>query len=123
MPTRSRRLHGAGKDDASDTPGAARQAVSGEDFAVPKSQDGWVEEVRALYVAREGLVHACTSLADLALASARKAPDEVRPRLEPVGTVGIMRACACWEGGDGSHPVAGATMVTLWAAWLRVGLH
>lgn len=44
VPTGSRRRHGAGKDDV---PGAARQALPGEDLAVPKPQDGWVEEARA----------------------------------------------------------------------------
>lgn len=122
VPTRSRRRHGGGKDDAGDALRAARQVLSGEDLAVPKSQDGWVEEVRALYVAREGLVRSCTSLANLAVSAVRKAPDRIRARLEPLGTAGIMRTCACWEEGGGQgDPIELATMAALHAlgkAWV-----
>lgn len=122
VPTRSRRRRGSGKDDAGDALRAARQVLSGEDLAVPKSQDGWVEEVRALYTAREGLVRSCTSLANIALATVRRAPDALRARLEPLGTAGIMRTCACWDGGGTQgDPVVGATMEALAAlgsAWV-----
>ena len=121
VPTRSRRRRSAGKDDAADALRAARQVLSGDDLAVPKSQDGWVEEVRALYVAREGLVRSCTSLANIALATVRKAPDDLRARLEPLGTTGIMRACACWEDDGSAALVERAAMVSLRAlgkAWV-----
>lgn len=122
VPTRSRRRHGSGKDDPGDALRAARQVLSGGDLAIPKSQDGWVEQVRALYSAREGLLRSCTSLANIALSTVRKAPDALRARLEPLGTAGIMRACAGWEEGDASRgPVAQATMASLAAlgrAWV-----
>jgi transposase len=122
VPTRGRRRRGSGKDDAGDALRAARQALSGDDLAVPKSQDGWVEEVRALYTAREGLVRSCTSLANIALATVRRAPDALRARLEPLGATGIMRACAGWEGmGAAGDPVELATMASLaalGAAWV-----
>ena len=41
-PGRPRRGPGCDKDDAADALRAARQALSGENLAVPKSQDGWV---------------------------------------------------------------------------------
>lgn len=121
VPTRGRRRRGTGKSDAADALRAARQVLSGEDLAVPKSQDGWVEEVRALYVAREGLVRSCTSLANVALATVRKAPDALRARLEPLGTAGIMRACALWEDDgalDGMQRAAMASLQALGGAWV-----
>lgn len=113
VPARGRRRRGTGKDDAGDALRAARQVLSGGGFAVPKSQDGWAEEVRALYVAREGLVRSCASLANIALASVRKAPDALRARLEPLGAAGIMRACALWEDGGSLGPVPRAAMLAL----------
>lgn len=74
-PGRPLRGRGCDKDDAGDTLRAARQVLCGEGLIIPKSQDGWVEEVRALLVAREGLVRSCTSYANLALSMVRKAPD------------------------------------------------
>ena len=38
---------------------AARKAASGRGCSVPKSQDGWVEAVRQLYVARRLAVATC----------------------------------------------------------------
>lgn len=51
-PGRPRRGPGCDKDDAVGALRAAKQALSGENLAVPKSQDGWVEEVRNMTVAR-----------------------------------------------------------------------
>lgn len=77
-PGRPRRGPGCDKDDAADALRAAKQALSGENLAVPKSQCGWVEEVRNMTVAREELVKQCTSLANLAPATVGKGPDEIR---------------------------------------------
>lgn len=111
-PGRPPRGRGCGKDDAGDALRAARQALSGEGLAVPKSQDGWVEECRSLLAAREGLVRSCTSLSNLALSIVRKAPDEVRGRLERLGTAKMMGALAEWEGASGD-PVCDAAMLAL----------
>lgn len=59
-PGRAKRGRGRDKDDAADALRAARQALSGESLAIPKSQDGWVEEVRNLTVAREKPVEQCS---------------------------------------------------------------
>lgn len=51
-PKRDKVRPGEGKSDPLDAERAARKAASGKGCSVPKSQDGWVEAVRQLYVAR-----------------------------------------------------------------------
>lgn len=51
-PKRDKARPGEGKSDPLDAERAARKAASGRGCSVPKSQDGWVEAVRQLYVAR-----------------------------------------------------------------------
>lgn len=114
-PGRPLRGRGCGKDDAGDALRAARQVLCGEGLAIPKSQDGWVEEVRALLVAREGLVRSCTSYANLALSMVRKAPDEIRSRFERLGTAKMMGVLAGLEetSASASDSICGATMFAL----------
>lgn len=57
-PKRDKVRPGEGKSDPLDAERAARKAASGRGCSVPKSQDGWVEAVRQLYVARR-LAVAC----------------------------------------------------------------
>ena len=111
-PGRPRRGPGCDKDDAADALRAARQALSGENLAVPKSQDGWVEEVRNMTVAREELVKQCTSLANLSLATVRKGPDEIRARLERLGTTKMMGVLAGWDEVE-ADPICDAVMLSL----------
>lgn len=111
-PGRPLRGRGCGKDDAADALRAARQVLSGEGLAMPKSHDGWVEEARALLAAREGLVRSCTSLSNLALSMVRKAPDQVRERFEHLGAARMMGALAEWEGAS-ADPVCDAAMFAL----------
>ena len=51
-PKRDKVRPGEGKSDPLDAERAARKAASGKGCSVPKSQDGWVEAVRQLYLAR-----------------------------------------------------------------------
>lgn len=111
-PGRAKRGRGRDKDDAADALRAARQALSGENLAIPKSRDGWVEEVRNLTVAGGKPVEQCTSLANLAIAAVRKAPDEVRARLEGLGTAKMMGALAGRDGAEAS-PACDAAMFSL----------
>lgn len=50
-----RRRPGQGKCDESDAERAARAAMSGSKLGTPKSQDGWVDGVRCMLTAPEGL--------------------------------------------------------------------
>ena len=60
-PKRDKVRPGEGKSDPLDAERAARKAASGRGCSVPKSQDGWVEAVRQLYVARRLAVATSTS--------------------------------------------------------------
>ena len=60
-PKRDKARPGEGKSDPLDAERAARKAASGKGCSVPKSQDGWVEAVRQLYVARRLAVATSTS--------------------------------------------------------------
>lgn len=76
-PERRVRARGSHKSDEADAERAARQVMSGRGLSVPKAQNGWVEELRALYVARERLVALSTDVANTALGLLRGAPDEL----------------------------------------------
>lgn len=120
-PGRPLRGRGCGKDDAGDALRAARQVLCGEGLAIPKSQDGWVEEVRALLAARDGLVRSCTSFANLALSLVRKAPDPIRSRFEHLGTAKMMGVLAGWEA-TSSDPVCDAAvfaLASLGKSWIQ----
>ena len=79
-PKRDKVRPGEGKSDPLDAERAARKAASGKGCSVPKSQDGWVEAVRQLYVARRLAVATSTSCVACAKSMLTTAPSALRER-------------------------------------------
>ena len=79
-PKRDKVRPGEGKSDPLDAERAARKAASGRGCSVPKSQDGWVEAVRQLYVARRLAVATSTSCVACAKSMLTTAPSALRER-------------------------------------------
>ena len=79
-PKRDKARPGEGKSDPLDAERAARKAASGKGCSVPKSQDGWVEAVRQLYVARRLAVATSTSCVACAKSMLTTAPGALRER-------------------------------------------
>lgn len=79
-PKRDKARPGEGKSDPLDAERAARKAASGRGCSVPKSQDGWVEAVRQLYVARRLAVATSTSCVACAKSMLTTAPGALRER-------------------------------------------
>ena len=73
-----RRRHG--KSDPADAEAAARTALAGQAAGIPKSQDGTVEAIRVLRVARRSAVKARTQAGNQVLAILNSAPEELRRR-------------------------------------------
>jgi transposase len=71
-----RRRHG--KSDPADAEAAARTALAGQGAGVPKSQDGTVEAIRVLRLARRSAIKARTQAANQLQAVVNTAPDELR---------------------------------------------
>jgi transposase len=74
-----RRRHG--KSDPADAEAAARTALAGQEAGIPKSQDGAVEAIRVLRLARRSAIKARTQAANQLLAIVNTAPDELRRAL------------------------------------------
>lgn len=79
-PKRDKARPGEGKSDPLDAERAARKAASGRGCSVPKSQDGWVEAARQLYVARRLAVATSTSCVACAKSMLTTAPGALRER-------------------------------------------
>ena len=58
---------------------------------MPKAQDGWVEQVRALLAARQACVRSYVSCANSARGMLVTAPESVRERYRGMGTAEMMR--------------------------------
>jgi transposase len=71
-----RRRHG--KSDPADAEAAARTALAGQGAGIPKSQDGTVEAIRVLRLARRSAVKARTQAGNQVLAILNTAPEELR---------------------------------------------
>jgi transposase len=70
-----RRRHG--KSDPADAEAAARTALAGQGAGIPKSQDGTVEAIRVLRLARRSAVKARTQAGNQVLAILNTAPEEL----------------------------------------------
>jgi len=91
-PKRPRRRPGEAKSDAADAERAALDALGGRGTSVPKSQDGWVEQVRALLAARQACVRACVSCSNSAKSMLVTAPEPLRERYRGMGAAELMRS-------------------------------
>jgi len=94
--TRTARVGGRhrGKNDTRDAEAAARNVLSGQATAIPKSRDGIVESIRVLRNTRASAVKARTQailhLKNLVLT----APDELREALRDLSTKQLLARCA-----------------------------
>jgi transposase len=95
-----------GKSDPVDADAAARTVQAGEATGVPKSQDGVVEMVRALRVARQTAVKARTQAVNAVKALLVTAPDELREQLDGLPTPKLVRAAAALAPGPLTTPAA-----------------
>jgi len=104
--TRRRR----GKSDPVDADAAARAVQAGEATGTPKAQDGVVEMLRALRVARQTAVKARTQAINAIKALLVTAPTELREQLAGLPTTKLIRQAATLDPGTLATPMAAATL-------------
>jgi transposase len=104
----ARRRHG--KSDPVDADAAARAVQAGEATGTPKAQDGTVEMVRALRVARQSAVKAHTQAINALKGLLVTAPAELREQLEGLTTTRLVRQAATLDPGTLATPTAAATL-------------
>jgi transposase len=104
----ARRRHG--KSDPVDADAAARAVQAGEATGTPKAQDGTVEMVRSLRVARQTAVKARTQAINAIKALLVTAPDELRERLAGLSTTRLIRQAAAMDPDRLATPTAAATL-------------
>jgi transposase len=96
-----------GKDDPLDAEAAARAVLAGTATGVPKTRDGLVEAIRALRVARRGVVRDRTAATNQLRALALTAPAELREQLRGLTAVALARTAARLRPGpDLADPIA-----------------
>jgi transposase len=100
--TRRRR----GKSDPVDADAAARAVQAGEATGIPKAQNGTVEMVRSLRVARQTAVKARTQAVNAIKALLVNAPTELRERLDGLSTTRLVRQAAALDPGEVATPTA-----------------
>jgi transposase len=93
-----------GKSDSTDAEAAARAALNGEATCVPKAGDGPVEALRALRVARRSALKASTQAANQIRDLVVTAPDELRGRLQYLGTEERAELCSRFRPGAAQDP-------------------
>jgi transposase len=104
----ARRRHG--KSDPVDADAAARAVQAGEATGIPKAQDGTVEMLRSLRVARQSAVKARTQAINALKGLLVTAPDELREQLEGLTTTKLVRQAAALDPGTLATPTAAATL-------------
>jgi transposase len=104
--------HRRGKSDPVDADAAARAVQAGEASGTPKAQDGTVEMVRVLRVARQTAVKARTQTINAIKALLVTAPAQLREQLGTLPTTALIRQAATLEPGKLDSPTA-ATMLAL----------
>ena len=87
-----RRQHG--KSDPIDAEAAARAVLAGTATVVPKLGTGPIESLRALRVARQGAIKACTAATNSLKALVVTAPGSLRNELEPLSTRQLVVTCS-----------------------------
>lgn len=111
-PKREKRRRGGGKNDAADAERAARDVAAGHGLSTPKSQDGWVEQVRFLLNARDCLVKSCTMMSNTAKGLIKTAPEDMRAAYGDMPAGRLMASLA--DAGEGP---AGAALSALARSW------
>jgi transposase len=101
-----------GKSDPVDADAAARAVQAWEATGTPKAQDGMVEMLRALRVARQTAVKARTQAVNALKGLLVTAPAGLREQLEGLTTTKLIRQAAALDPGTLATPTA-ATMLAL----------
>ncbi|MET7403923.1 IS110 family transposase [Dactylosporangium sp. NPDC005572] len=107
---RDRRLRG--KSDTIDAENAARAALNGTATSVPKTNDGTVEMLRQIKVAKDVAVKARTAAMVTLKAVIVTASPELREQLQPLSKVALIERCAGLRPGS-VDTVTAATKHTL----------
>lgn len=89
-----------GKSDQLDAENAARAVLAGQAEAIPKADDGTVEMIRHIKVAKDAAVKARTTAMQSLKAVLITAPAEVREILEPLPDMALLRRCAGLRPGE-----------------------
>lgn len=92
-PSRQQRRR-RGKSDPADAYAAAAVALADEDMPTPKSRDGQIEQIRALFVARRSSVKARTAAMAQIKALMVTAPEQQRAKLRPSPDSGRLQHLA-----------------------------
>lgn len=95
-PDRSRRRR-LGKSDPTDAENAARAVLAGDAHGAPKAQNGPVEALRAVMVARRSAVKARTQAGNQLRALVVTAPDELRDALRSLPLASCVARCAAFR--------------------------
>jgi transposase len=97
-----------GKSDPADAEAAARSALAGQGAGLPKSQDGTVEAIRVLRLARRSAIKARTQAANQLLAIVDTAPDDLRRALRGRRVADLVPSARRFRGGRPATPLGAA---------------
>lgn len=92
--------HRRGKSDLLDAENAARAVLAGHAQAVPKADDGTVEMIRHIKVAKDAAVKARTAAMQSLKAVLITSPAALREALEPLPDAALLRRCAGLRPGE-----------------------
>jgi len=110
-PNRQRRRR-KGKSDPEDAISAARAAFSGDACGAAKSQDGNVEAIRVIRVARLSARHARTQALNQMRSLISTAPEPIRDELRGLNVYNLLERAASYRPGS-RHDVVSLTKWTL----------
>jgi transposase len=102
-----------GKSDTIDAESAARKVLSGEATAIPKSQDGNVEQIRILRLTRRSAVVAQGQASNQMHALIATAPDELRDQLRDLTTRKRVAVAARFRPDRQTDPILATTKLAL----------
>jgi transposase len=102
-----------GKSDPIDAEAAARTVLAGEARGTPKSQDGPVEQIRVLRVAKRSAVKNQTMAANQMRALVTTAPQELRDELRDLSTAELVEVAAAFRFADDPDTIVHTTKYTL----------
>ena len=98
---RDRRLRG--KSDTLDAENAARAVLAGNATAIPKTNDGTVEMIRQIKVAKDVAVKGRTAAIISLKTVIVNADPELREQLQPLPRMALIERCAGLRPGPGHH--------------------
>lgn len=114
---RQRRLNG--KSDTLDAENAARAAMAGSANATPKSNDGVVEMIRQIKIAKNAAVKARTAAMICLKQVLVNAEPALREQLQPLSKMALIDRCAGLRPGEITSPLAASkhTLRSLAKRW------